>query len=173
MIEWVVFGLVTWNLIPESKPKKQIPTNDYLQRPAYFTFAIRLFEGKDTAELDKAAMSILMNTQIALNILEFKAFPYLSRNLLQSDVRYEKIYKRKDTPFKDVRGVYETKLGNCKNLVAIRVAEEWLKGNMDVTYELIQVIRADGKQDWHVVVKRVLPNGKVQLEDTSKLLGME
>jgi hypothetical protein len=172
IIESIVLGLVAWNLIPESKPKKNLE-NNYLQRPAYFTFAIRLFEGKDTAELDKGAFSILMNALIALNIMEFKAYPYLSRDLLKSDVRYEKIQGRKDTPFKDVRGVYETKKGNCKNLVAIRVAEEWLKGNQDVTYELSQVIRSDGKQDWHVVLKKILPNGKVFFEDTSKLLGME
>lgn len=173
IFESIVFGLLAWNLIPESKPTKKTEINDYLQKPAYFTFAVRLFEGKDTAELDKGAFTIFMNAQIALNILEFNAFPYLSRNLLNSDVRYEKIYKRKDTPFKDVRGVYETKKGNCKNLVAIRVAEEWLKGNTNVSFELSQVIRSDGKQDWHVVVKKTLPNGKVLFEDTSKLLGME
>ncbi len=66
LIESIVFGLVAWNLIPESKPQKK--TSDYLQRPAYFTFAVRLFEGKDTAELDKGAFSILMNALIALNI---------------------------------------------------------------------------------------------------------
>lgn len=70
-----------------------------------------------------------------------------------------------------IDGVYSTGGGDCKDLVAIRLAELWLSGehDADVGTEVYPGALGDNYDMYHVVVVRA--DGSI--EDPSRELGME
>lgn len=72
--------------------------------------------------------------------------------------------------WKGVREVYETGKGNCKDLVAIRLAERWLDG--DVNARAVTVTYLDAYGPGYDLVHVYLEHGDGCEEDPSELCGM-
>lgn len=72
--------------------------------------------------------------------------------------------------WKGVREVYETGRGNCKDLVAIRLAERWLDG--DTEARAVTRIFYDAYGPGYDLVHVLLEHGDGCEEDPSEFLGM-
>ncbi len=117
--------------------------------------SMRHLEGQDVASCIASFVEALAQVD-ALFLLRNPGAPRLYR----SGVRYQE-----DAPWQDVPALLRTKRGDCKSLVAWRLAELRSEG----TSALVHVVHMarEGEDLFHVQVRR----GK-SIEDPSRLLGM-
>lgn len=130
-------------------------------------YSIGLFNGKEDILPSYDAMEVLVNSLIALFVIEM--VNYEIPCLYDSGVIYEHMPAGRDAKWKDAFAALSTGKANCKTLAAWRIAELRIYYREAARPVIFQTIDpANGDQRWHVWVLRA--NGKE--EDPSVLLGM-
>lgn len=106
-----------------------------------------------------SAISGFVEALVALNLMYLKANPQ-TKGLYESGMTYVR-----DEPWRDIPSLLSSKQGDCKSLVAWRIAELRLRGYLALVH-VVYTPQA-GEDLFHVQVRR-----KGQIEDPSRFLGM-
>jgi len=160
--------LACWQAAEERAREKRVafPVLRRWPTSSRITYCVNLFKRDQERELSHKALTVLLRTLMAIDVLILRANPTFPL-LYQSGVRYEEEPVGQED-WQDAPTTLRMGFGDCEDLACWRAAELRVRYGIDAWPTFTYKVRNNGAYLYHITVRH--PDG--QSEDPSRQLGM-